>query len=276
MHLYFLVASEVKTAYNICHMVGFFETVIYIPLFNTLVALTAISPWSDIGIAIILLTLLVRFILFPLTHTSSKTQVKMRELEPILKKIKEEHKDNQEAQARKMMELYKEHGLNPATGCLTLFIQLPIILGLFWVFKDIYIDPATAHGAYVTLSSIADTSLLYAFTPVPALVQTYFLGLLDITGKSLFLAILAGVTQYIQTAIVMPHVKPTLKSTGSFKDDLAQNMKFQMRYLFPVMVAVFAYSVSAAVALYWVTGNIFTIIHEFFVNRKAKEITHTT
>lgn len=255
-------------------MVGFFESVIYIPLFNALVFLTFLSPWADIGIAIILLTIIVRLVLFPLTHASSKTQAKMRELEPVLNKIKEDHKDDQEAQARKMMALYKEHGLNPATGCLTLFIQLPVILGLFWVFNDIHADTSMLHGAYVALSSIADTGLLYPFTPFPALVQTHFLGVLDMTGKSIILALLAGVTQYIQSAIAMPGVKMTLKSTGSFKDDLAKNMKFQMRYFFPIMITVFAYSVSAAVALYWVTGNVFTIIHELFVNRKiSKNIT---
>jgi YidC/Oxa1 family membrane protein insertase len=254
-------------------MVGFFETIIYIPLLNALFFLTSFSPWSDIGISIVLLTIIVRFALFPVTHASTKTQAKMRELEPVLNKIKEDHKNDQDAQARKMIELYKEHGLNPAIGCLTLLIQIPVVLGLFWVFKDIHANPMLLGNVYVSPSSILDTSLLYPFTPIPAFVRTSFLGIFDITGKSLVLALLAGVTQYIQSALSMPGGKLTLKSTGSFKEDLMQNMKFQMRYFLPVMVAVFAYSVSAAVALYWVTSNVFTVVHELIIHREAKKLT---
>ena len=204
----------------------------------------------------------------------------MRELEPVFKKIKEDHKDNQEEQARKMMELYKEHGLNPATGCLTMIIQLPIILGLYWVFRDIQVHPdvidATVNASRVLASSILNMQFVYPFIPVPALIETHFLGLIDMTAKSIPLALLAGLTQYFQSKLSMPGERPTLQSSGSFKDDLAQNLKFQMRYIFPFMVAIFAYSISAAVALYWVTSNTFTVVHEIFVARKAKEITKTT
>ncbi|NTV44296.1 MAG: membrane protein insertase YidC [Candidatus Yonathbacteria bacterium] len=260
-------------------MLAFFQTIIYTPLYNALIFLTYISPWSDIGIAIVLLTLVVRGILFPFAHSSSKTQAKMRELEPVFKKIKEDHKDDQEAQARKMMELYKEHGLNPATGCLTLIVQLPIIIGLYWVFKDIHVRPDTiatiADSAQTIASSLLNTDIVYSFTPVPAFIQTHFLGIVDMTGKSITLALLAGVTQYIQSRLSMPG-KTTLQSTGSLKDDMTQNLKFQMRYIFPFMVALLAYSISAAVALYWVTSNTFTVIHELFVRRKAKETINLT
>jgi YidC/Oxa1 family membrane protein insertase len=253
-------------------MIGFFETIIYQPLYNGLVFLAYFMPWADIGFAVITLTLIVKFALFPLMHTTTKSQVKMREIEPELNKLKEDLKDDKEKQARELIALYNKHGINPATGCVSLLIQLPIILGLYWVFKDIQFDPAVvgemvgngvrAAGAFL------NEALLYPFTPRPEYLHTEFLGFIDMTGRSILLAVLAGITQYFQMKFSMPDEKPTLQNTGSLKDDLIQNMKFQMRYVFPFFVVIFAYTISSAIALYWVISNMFAIGHEWYVRRE--------
>ncbi len=253
-------------------MIGLFETIIYQPLYNGLVFLAYFMPWSDIGFAVIALTLIVKFALFPLMHTTTKSQAKMRQIEPELNKIKEDLKDDKEAQARELLALYNTHGINPATGCVSLLIQLPIILGLYWVFKSIQFDPAAA-GDMITsgvsaASAFLKPELLYSFTPRPEYVHTEFLGFIDMAGKSILLAILAGASQFFQMKLSMPDEKPTLQNTGSLKDDLMQNMKFQMRYIFPVFVIVFAYSISSAIALYWVVSNLFAIGHEWYVRRE--------
>lgn len=257
-------------------MIGFFETIIYQPLYNGLVFLAYFMPWADIGLAVITLTIVVKFILFPLTHSTTKSQVKMREIEPELSKLKEDLKDDKEKQARELIALYNKHGINPATGCVALIVQLPIILGLYWVFKDISFDP-TATGAMIengvrAAGTFLNEAILYPVTPRPEYLHTEFLGFIDMTGRSILLAVLAGITQFFQMKLSMPGEKPTLQSTGSFKDDLMQNMKFQMRYVFPFFVVIFAYTISSAIALYWVVSNLFAIGHEWHVRREYAQL----
>jgi len=256
-----------------------FNTVLYQPLYNGLIFLTSVVPGADVGIAVVLLTILVKAILFPFAHKSTKAQAALRVLEPEIKELKERHKDDKQEQARKTMELYARHGVSPFSGCLVLIIQLPIIIALYWVFfKGLKVDgsliSAADHAVGYIQSALLNQEILYSFVHIPDLIKINFLGIIDMTGKSISLALLAGISQYFQIKLSMPGEigKMALKSTGSLKDDLAQSMKFQMRYILPVFVAVFAYSISAAVALYWVTSNVFTIGHELFVRRKAQEL----
>src|SRR5690349_21401501 len=112
-----------------------FNAILYRPLYNGLVALTALVPGGDIGIAIILLTLIVRVILTPLSHKSVTMQSKMRMIEGHVKQIRIDHAEDKELQAKKIMELYKEHGINPFSSFLLLLVQLPILIALYWVIR---------------------------------------------------------------------------------------------------------------------------------------------
>ena len=239
-------------------MTGIFNAIFYQPLYNALVFLVNILPGASLGFAVIFLTLLVKIILFPLSHKSVSTQAKIRTLDPHIKKIREETKDNKQAEAQKIMALYQEHGVNPFSGCFLLILQLPIIFALYWVFLK-GIKP--------------DSGLLYSFISFPHEINTIFLGLIDMHGKSIALAIIAGVTQFFQIKLSMPPTPPeTLGAKQSFKDELAKSMSVQMRYIMPIMIAFIAYTISSAVALYWVTSNCFSIGHELFVRRKARKI----
>lgn len=243
-------------------MTEIFNTLFYQPLYNALVFLVSILPGADLGFAVILLTLLVKIVLFPLSHKSVSTQAKIRTLDPHIKKIREETKNNQQEQAQKIMGLYQEHGVNPFSGCFLLVVQLPIIFALYWVFlKGIQPDPA----------------LLYSSVAFPEHINTLFLGLIDMHGKSIVLAVIAGITQFFQIKLSMP---PTPSETPvgaerSFKDELAKSMSVQMRYVMPVLITFIAYTISSAVALYWVTSNCFSVGHELFVRRKAKQLLAT-
>ncbi|HED38167.1 MAG TPA: YidC/Oxa1 family membrane protein insertase [Ignavibacteria bacterium] len=254
-----------------------FNTILYVPLYNVLILLTSIVPWADMGIAVVILTILIKLVILPLTHKSTKSQVRLRELNPEIKEIKNKYKDKQE-QAKKTMELYKKHGINPFSGCLVALVQLPIIIALYWVFlKGIKIDQslilASEHTAGYIHKALLNQDILYSFVHMPEIIKIKFIGLIDITEKSIVLAVLAGISQYFQIKLSMPmEGKPTLKNTGSIKDDLAQSMKFQMRYILPVFVAFFAYSISAAVALYWLTSNLFTIAHEIIVKKEVNNL----
>jgi len=260
-------------------MIEFFNTVFYEPLYNALFFLLSIIPGADVGVAVLVLTLIVKFILFPFAHKSTKTQARLKTLEPEINEIKEKHKKDKQEQSRQVMELYRKHGVNPFSGCLTVIVQLPIIFALYWVFwKGLKVDPEMVDQAMLAAgqlkTSLLNQDILYSFISIPEVVRIKFLGLFDMTGKSIVIALIAGVSQYFQIKLSMPGggEKLSLSGTGSLKDDLAQSMKFQMRYILPVFVFIFAYTISTAVALYWATSNIFTVVHELLVKRKADKL----
>lgn len=230
-----------------------YHTIFFDPLYNALVLLFKAVPWADAGLIVILLTILVRLLIFPLSRKAVLTQVKMAEIAPDLAKIKEKYKDKAEEQARQTLALYKERGVNPFSGILVIIIQIPIILALYQIFLQF---PEVNAG------------LLYSFVKVPESVNTTFLGLIDITTKSITLAFLAAVSTFVQFKVSMKEQKaPT---GNSFGDNLAKSMQTQMKYFFPVIVFFISYSISGAIALYWLTTNLFSIGQELFVRKKLK------
>src|SRR3990167_8700321 len=166
--------------------------VLYKPFVNILAFLVSVIPGGDVGLAIIVLTLLVKIALFPLSQRSIESQAKMNLLAPELKKIKASG-GSKEEQAKATFELYKQHKTNPFSGCLLILIQIPIIFALYYVFL---------RGINF------DGGILYSFVPLPENVNVLFLGLIDVSKKSLVLAILAGLSQYLQ-AHFMPHPQPS-------------------------------------------------------------------
>ena len=234
----------------------FLKTILYVPLYNGLVFLISAMPGHDVGLAIIILTMIVRVILFPLGQKAARSQLALRELEPEIKKVKEQYKTKEE-QAKKTFELYKKHKVNPFSSCLLALIQLPIIIALYYVF-------------FKGLGFNED--ILYSFVQHPETLNFNFLGLIDLGGKSLTLALLAGATQFIQSSISFP--KPKHGSTpagGDFKENFAKSMQMQMKYIFPVMLAFIAYQISGAVALYLIVSNMFMIAQELVVRRQFKK-----
>jgi YidC/Oxa1 family membrane protein insertase len=235
-----------------------FNLIFFQPLYNALVWLTDVLPGGEIGLAVILLTILVRVVLFPLQHRMTKTQRRLKELEGEIKAIKEKHGKDTQAQAQALMALYKTHGISPFSGFVLILIQIPILLALYSVFRSGFnFQP----------------ELLYSFVPVPEMINANFLGLFDLTSRSIALALLAGVAQYFQVRFSMPVVAKRDPNTApNFKDDLARSMSLQMRFMFPVMIVIFSLSLPSAVALYWVTGSLFSIGHELYVKRQSKNL----
>jgi YidC/Oxa1 family membrane protein insertase len=231
---------------------GFFATLFYIPLYNALVFLISIIPGHNAGIAVILLTIIIRLILFPLSRQAIKTQLLMKQIEADVQKIKEKITDRQE-QAQALMKLYKENGINPFASFLLIFIQLPILIELYRVFRS-------------GLPKI-DPTILYSFVHAPATVVMTFLGT-DLLKRSIILAIVAVITQFIQVQIALPKVaKNKNEKERSFQTDLAYSMNVQMRFILPLIMFPIAY-VSAVVALYLIATNIFTILQELFVRKR--------
>lgn len=232
-----------------------FHTLFYQPLYNALVVLSSLMPGGDIGLAVIVLTILVKVLLFPLFQKATETQMAIKKIEPEMERIKVTYKNDQETQTRKILELYRTNKVNPFSSILVLFIQIPIILALFWVFKGNF---------------VFDPKELYSFVSVPALHSIKLFGLIDITTKSVILAVLAGLTQYFQTALTLPPAAPKKSAVPNFKEDFARSMNLNLRYFMPIFVAYIAWNLSSAIAIYWVTSNLFAIGQELYIRNKKK------
>jgi YidC/Oxa1 family membrane protein insertase len=234
------------------------HTFFFDPIYNSLVFFIDVMPGGDVGLAIIATVILVKLILLPVSIKAVQTQKAMRDIDPKLKAIKEEHKDNREEQAKAMMAVYKEAKINPFASLFVVLLQIPIIIALYY---SVY------SGGGVALPNI-NVDILYSFIKAPVELTMNFLGIVDITGKSIVLALLAGITQYIQVRLVMPKLPERLPDAKpSMKDEMMRNMHVQMRFVMPVLIAVIAYTISAAIALYFLVSNIVTIAQEIYVKK---------
>lgn len=246
------------------------HTFFFDPVYNSLVFFIDVVPGGDVGIAIILTTVVVKIVLLPLSIKAVKTQHAMRAIEPELKALKEKYKDKREEQAKAMMELYRKAGVNPFASIGLVFLQIPIIIALYFsVFGIFSID-----GETDVLTKSINTEILYAFIPEPTVISEFFLGKFNIAERSLILAALAGLTQFFHTRLAMPTLpKRKEDAEPNFKDDFARSMQLQMRYVMPVIIFVFAYSISAAIALYFTVSNLMSIGQEFIVKRHKTPLT---
>lgn len=229
-----------------------FNAVIYNPLYNGLIFLMDVVPWADAGVTVIIFTFLVKLALFPISQKAVRTQLRMKAHEADMVEIKERHKNDKEAHARAMMAFYKEKNINPFSSIFLAFVQIPIILALYYIF-------------YSGGLPVIETKILYSFVGTPE-VSMLFLGLIDITKGSLIFAILVAVSQYFQVKLSMPEMKPVVAG-ATFKDDFARTLNLQMRYFLPVLVGVIAYNIAGAVSLYWITSNLFAIGQEIYVRK---------
>ena len=207
--------------------------------------LMAVFPWIDIGVAIILLTIIVRLVLFPFSRQSIKTQIRMREIQPEIAALQKKYTNKQE-QTLKTMELYRQKGIRPLAGVLILFIQLPILLGLYYVF---------AKSGLPTIN----TTILYPFVHIPT-INMNFLGVLDMSKMSILMAAIAAISQYIQLRFSLAS-----QVSSSDPNNPAAAMSKQMRYIMPAMIFILAFRFPAAISLYWAVGNLFMLGQELFV-----------
>lgn len=242
-------------------MIAFFYEYLYLPIYNLLIWLVGVIPGADIGLAVIAVTIIVKLVTLPLSISALKTQAAMRKIEPRLKELREQYKDDKEAQAREMFALYKENSIKPFSSIFAMLIQIPVLITLYFVF---------AHESMTA----ANPELLYSFVPNPGAFSALFLGFFVIAGNNFILAALAGVTQYFQAAYAIPVPKktfdpsktttPTAKEMGA---EFGRAMAIQARYVLPIVIAAVAFT-SGAIALYFITSNLIGIAQEFYI-RKA-------
>jgi len=238
---------------------SFFHAVLYKPLYNAFIGLIGAFPWIDAGIVVILFTIIIKLILFPLSQKSVRSQIEMKKIQPEIDEIKVKYKDNKQEQALKTMNLYKERGINPFSGIFLALIQLPILIALYMVF-------------YKEGLSTVNSDLLYSFIHVPDQINTFFLGLFDITQKSTIVAFIVAVGQYYQIKFTMPAIKKEEggKKDVSFQGELAKSMSIQMKYVMPVFMFFIAKSFASLISLYLITSSVFAIGQELYMRKKLE------
>lgn len=234
-------------------MLSFFHTFLYVPIYNLMVFLVDVVPGGDIGLAVVLATIIVKLIIMPLSLSAVRTQRQMKLIEKELKALREKHKNDRELQAKEMLALYRANNIRPFSSILGILIQLPIVITLYFVFSRealLNIDPA----------------LLYSFVPVPETIAPLFLGTFTVAGHSLILALLAAAAQFVHArlSIQVPAVAEGAKRTAT--EDFGRMMALQARFVLPVIIGFIAYT-SGAIALYFITSSLVGLVQEAVVRR---------
>ncbi|MBT4857192.1 membrane protein insertase YidC [Candidatus Uhrbacteria bacterium] len=239
---------------------GIFQVVFYHPIYNLLIFLYDVMPFGGIGIAIILVTLLIKGILFPFTFKMLKSQRAMQEIQPKIAEIRKTYKDDREKMAEKLMEVYKDNNVNPMASCLPLIIQLPIFWALYRALRDGVRE--------------IDPELLYSFVSNPGEIQSMFLGI-DLAEVSITLAVLAAIAQYFQVKRTMARkpIKEVAKKEGAKDENMMANMNKMMLYFIPGMTLVIGVtSMPGGVMLYWLATTFLTLIlYSIFLPSKPEE-----
>jgi YidC/Oxa1 family membrane protein insertase len=243
-----------------------FNELLYRPLFNSMVFFYNTIPGANIGLAVILTTLVVRILMIPLYRASIKSQREMTIIQPIVKELQTKYKDDRQKLSEEMLKAYKEHNVNPFAGILLLFVQIPVLIAIYQVSLNIF-KPETYPA-------------LYSFITLPENFDPNFFGLLNVAdARNIILALIVGISQYYQIKLIMKRNQPAKpketkkskkkKSKQPEEPDFATTLNKQMLFLMPILVTGFAYSLPVTMSLYWITTTVFTIGQEFFLIKQV-------
>ncbi len=238
-----------------------FTGLFYRPIYNGLIFLASIAPHHDLGIAIILLTILIRTILLVPSQKSMKSQRRMQELQPRLNKIKEQHKGDQQKIASETMALWKEAKISPFGSCLPILMQFPFLIALFYVIQN-GLNPDNTYLLYAQYENFSLSDI-----------NTNFLGILDLTAINFYvLPVIIGGLQFIQMKLSFAKKQQAegAKNVPETKNEMAM-ANSMMTYVMPVMIAVFTATLPAGVGIYWGTSTLYGIIQQLFVNKGGKK-----
>lgn len=220
-------------------MSNLFNTYLYNPLLSALLFFYEIIPGHDLGIAIIVLTIAIRVVLLPLFYKGAKDQAIMQRLAPRIKEIQKEHKDDRVKQTQALMDLYREHKVNPFSQFLIILIQLPVLIALYWVF--------------------------WKGIPANGTLNHYFFGIVDLSSRNFIIVFLAALAQYWQGKLSLP--KKT-KLNGELSP--MEQMGRQMVFIGPILTVTFLIYLPSAIGLYWLTTSVFSVIQQMVINERLK------
>lgn len=232
-------------------LVSAYNLILYQPLLNALILLYQYLPGNDFGIAIILLTIFIRILLYPLIVKSLRSQKILAELQPKILEIQTKYKEDREKQVKEIIGLYQKEKINPLAGFFSLLIQLPILVALYQVFwKGLRPEEMTN---------------LYSFVSRPEIIDPTFLGIINLGRPSLFLAVLAGLSQFFQTKISTSRF---VFNRGEQRGAMVQFSKMiqkQNLYFFPIFTILILLKLPSALALYWIVTGLFSIGQQYLI-----------
>jgi len=236
-------------------MGNIFITVFYQPILNLLIFLYNTAAFKDFGVAIILLTIVIKLILWPLGKQAIKSQKSLQDLQPKIEALKKQYADNKTELSKATMDIYKENKVNPFSSCLPLLVQLPFLWAVYRVFRD---------GVNNKLD------LVYPFINKPETINTIFLGFVNLAKPNIYLAVMAGLAQFIQAKMLIT-TKPVVKSEGSKDESMAAIMNKQMLYFMPAITIFIGISLPGGLTLYWFVLTALTALQQFITFRKKSD-----
>ncbi|HVS58463.1 MAG TPA: YidC/Oxa1 family membrane protein insertase [Candidatus Saccharimonadales bacterium] len=263
-----------------------FTTIFVKPIFNLLVFIYTILPGHNFGLAIIIFTIIIRLLMWPLVKRQLHQAKVMRQIQPELKRIKKEAKGNRQKEAQLQMELYRERGINPFASIVTLIPQIIILIALFSGLNRVVHDPhAIVNFAYPGLQHMA---WMQQVAHNIHLFDNTLFGVVNLTKSALgkggvywpamVIVIASAVTQYYMSKQLMPQQKNARKlrdilkaaGEGQQADQAEVNAAVGRgtRFLFPAFIFIFTVNYAAALSLYWFMGNLVAVIQQYIVLRE--------
>src|SRR6266852_3308614 len=251
------------------------------PIFNGLMLLYHL--FGDFGLSIVVLTLIIKLLLFPLTLKQLKSMKANQQLQPQIQEIRKKYakKDQQAQQVQALQALYKEYGVSPLTGCLPMVVQLPVLYGLYYALYSV-VNAEKAHNIH-NLNDLLYQPFVQSFSHLPNLDLTWFQWLsffnpifhvhwswtlsLVQPDPSHILPVLAALATFISLRISQPKIAPAI-SSGNNKpaqpDPTMQTMK-TMQFVMPIFILFIGWSFTAGLVLYWIISSLFQAIQQYFV-----------
>lgn len=268
-----------------------FDSLIVQPIFNILVLIYSVVPGADFGIALIIFTVLVRFLMYPLVKKQLHQSRAMQKMQPELKKIQAQFKDDKQAQGLAMMELYKKHNISPWRSVVILFIQIPIFLALFTVIQ-IFAQHRDQIGKW-TYDFLENLPAIHSLIQNPDSFNHTAFGFIDLSKTSvvngqiywplMIIAVIGALTQYVMSKQIMPKTDPAKKrsfkqimedaANGKQHDqaEMNQMVSNNMMKFMPVMMFFIMISLPGALALYYVISNLVAVAQQGYILKEDEE-----
>ncbi len=228
-------------------LINIFDLFLYRPIFNFLVLVYDYFPLHDFGLSIIIVTIIIRFALYPLSVKALNSQRVIQKLQPKINEIQKKYKNDKEKQAQETLELYRKEKINPFSGLFLIMVQLPILIALYRVFSFGLKPEELLH--------------LYSFIPNPGHINPLFLGLIDLSGPNIVFAVLAGLAQFVQTKMLLPKTDKNQKKSN----DVSSMVQKQMVYFFPFITIAILFKLPSALGLYWIVSGVFSVIQQYLI-----------
>ncbi|MBI5123693.1 YidC/Oxa1 family membrane protein insertase, partial [Candidatus Roizmanbacteria bacterium] len=250
-----------------------FNTIFVIPILNLLVIFYKLFLFIKLpgafGFAIITLTVAIRLLFQPFFQKQIETAKKMQELKPHLDNLSAKHKNDQKQLQTEQLKLYQQHGINPTSGCLVIIVQLPVFIALYNTL-NLFLLNGHAEKTITAINKV----LYFSFLKINT-INAWFFGLDLVKSPKLagawyylLIPLITGVLQYFQALVSMPPANPTASVVQAQKEgkddkkkddggDFQKAMNTQMKYMFPIMIGWFAYTLPVGLSLYW---NVFSIM----------------